>query len=116
MRVTVAVHVGEIIKPKTLQSILKQAGLSMSEFRDLLEEEAKMRTYTSILEPDLEAGGYTVTVPAPPGCFTQGETVEECLTRAKEAIEGFIESLRADGEPVPEESRSPQILTVQVAA
>jgi predicted RNA binding protein YcfA (HicA-like mRNA interferase family) len=36
MRVTVAVHVGEIIKPKTLQSILKQAGLSMSEFRDLL--------------------------------------------------------------------------------
>lgn len=36
LRVTVAVHAGEVIKPKTLQSILKQAGLSMSEFRDLL--------------------------------------------------------------------------------
>ena len=36
LHVTVAVHAGEVIKPKTLQSILKQAGLSMSEFRDLL--------------------------------------------------------------------------------
>lgn len=75
-----------------------------------------MRTYTIILEPDLEEGGYTVTVPALPGCITQGETVEECLGRAKEAIEGLIESLRADGEPVPEESQAPQMLTVQVAA
>lgn len=75
-----------------------------------------MRTYTIILEPDLEEGGYTVTVPALPGCITQGETVEECLERAKEAIEGFIESLKADGEPVPEETASPQMLTVHVAA
>lgn len=36
LRVTVAVHAGETIKPKTLQSILKQAGLSVSEFRELL--------------------------------------------------------------------------------
>lgn len=36
LRVTVAVHTGETIKPKTLQSILKQAGLSIDEFRDLL--------------------------------------------------------------------------------
>lgn len=75
-----------------------------------------MRTYTIILEPDLEEGGYTVTVPSLPGCITQGETVEECLERAKEAIEGFIESLKADGEPVPEETQAPQMLTVRVAA
>lgn len=75
-----------------------------------------MRTYTIILEPDLEEGGYTVTVPSLPGCITQGETVEECLERAKEAIEGFIESLKADGEPVPEEVEAPQMLTVRVAA
>lgn len=75
-----------------------------------------MRTYTVILEPDLEEGGYTVTVPALPGCITQGETVEECLERAREAIEGFIESLKADGEPIPEETTSPQMLTVHVAA
>ena len=36
MRVTVPIHSGEIIKPKTLQSILKQAGLSITEFQDLL--------------------------------------------------------------------------------
>lgn len=62
-----------------------------------------MRTYTIILEPDIEEGGYTVTVPALPGCITQGETVEQCVERAREAIEGFIESLNADGEAVPEE-------------
>lgn len=56
-----------------------------------------MRAYTIILEPDVEEGGYTVTVPSLPGCITQGETVEQCVERAREAIEGFIESLKADG-------------------
>ena len=36
MRVTVPVHPGEVIKPKTLQSIMKQAGLSVTEFQELL--------------------------------------------------------------------------------
>ena len=75
-----------------------------------------MRAYTIILEPDLEEGGYTVTVPALPGCITQGDTVVECLEHAREAIEGFIECLKADGEPIPEETASPQVLTVHVAA
>jgi predicted RNase H-like HicB family nuclease len=51
-----------------------------------------MRKYTIILEPDPEAGGYTVTIPALPGCITQGETVEQCIERAQEAIAGYIES------------------------
>ena len=63
-----------------------------------------MRKYTIILEPDPEVGGYTVTVPALPGCITQGETVEQCIERAQEAIAGYIESLIKDGEPVPEEA------------
>src|SRR5438876_1250078 len=33
-----------------------------------------MRKYTIMLDPDPEEGGYTVTVPALPGCITQGET------------------------------------------
>jgi len=72
--------------------------------------------YTIILEPDTEEGGYTVTVPALPGCITQGETVEQCIERAHEVIEGFIESLLADGEPVPEETERPQMITIDVAA
>jgi antitoxin HicB len=76
----------------------------------------KTRKYTIILEPDFEEGGFTVTVPALPGCITQGGTVEECIERAREAIELYIESLIADGEPVPEETERPQMVTIDVAA
>ena len=51
-----------------------------------------------IKEPE---GGYTVTVPALPGCVTFGETVEESIAMAQEAIELYIESMRAHGEEVP---------------
>ena len=74
-----------------------------------------MRTYTVVVEPD-EGGGYYVTVPALPGCFTQGRTVDECRERAAEAIEAHIAGLRADGEEVPEEIGAPQLLAVTVAA
>lgn len=75
-----------------------------------------MRKYTIILEPDAEEGGYTVTVPALPGCITQGETVEQCIERAQEAIAGYIESLLADGLSVPQETERPQMITIDVAA
>ena len=75
-----------------------------------------MRQYTIILEPDSEEGGYTVTVPALPGCITQGDTIEQCIERAREAITGYIESLRAEGEQVPEETERPQMITIDVAA
>lgn len=75
-----------------------------------------MRRYTIILEPDPEEGGYTVIVPSLPGCVTQGETLEECIERAKEAIAGYIESLEADGEPVPEEKEPLRAITIDVAA
>jgi antitoxin HicB len=78
--------------------------------------EGDMKKYTIILEPDLEEGGYTVTVPALPGCITQGETVEQCIERAREAIAGYIEDLIANGEPVPEEIERPQMVTIDVAA
>lgn len=56
--------------------------------------------YTIILHPDTEEG-YTVTVPALPGCVTQGETLEGAIAMAKDAIRLYVESLIADGEPVP---------------
>jgi antitoxin HicB len=74
-----------------------------------------MRTYTILVEPE-EGGGFYVTVPALPGCFTRGRTVEECRDRAVEAIEVHIAGLLADGEPVPEESDLPQLVAVTVAA
>lgn len=76
---------------------------------------AKALAYTIILHPDEEEGGYTVTVPALPGCVTQGETLEEAIAMARDAIQLYVESLRAHGEPVPEEREHPQALTVRVA-
>ncbi|HEY2576087.1 MAG TPA: type II toxin-antitoxin system HicB family antitoxin [Streptosporangiaceae bacterium] len=74
-----------------------------------------MRTYTIVVEPE-EGGGYFVAVPALPGCFTRGGTIEECRERAVEAIEVHIAGLQADSEAVPAEVGTPQLLAVTVAA
>jgi len=42
------------------------------------------------LEP-CEEGGYTVWVPALPGCISEGETIDECMKNIKEAIELYLE-------------------------
>lgn len=67
--------------------------------------------YTILLDYDEEGPGYIVSVPALPGCFTQGSTVPEAIERAKEAIAGYIEALMAMGEDVPTEE-FPTLLTV----
>ena len=72
--------------------------------------------YMIILHPDLEEGGYTVTVPSLPGVATEGETIEEAISMAKEAIALHIEGLIAHGLAVPEEDTNAQALIVDVAA
>ena len=56
--------------------------------------------YTVILH-DAEEGGYWVEVPALPGCFSQGETVDETLANARDAIRSHIEALREEKLAVP---------------
>jgi predicted RNase H-like HicB family nuclease len=58
--------------------------------------------YTVILEPG-EDGYIVVNVPALPGCITQGKTREEALKNAREAIELYIEVLKEDNEPIPQD-------------
>lgn len=70
--------------------------------------------YTIILEPDAEGQGYTVLVPALPGCITQGGSRDEAIERAKEAIAAYIESLEADGEPVPQDTEPVEVLKIAV--
>jgi antitoxin HicB len=72
--------------------------------------------YTIILYPDIDEGGYTVTVPSLPGCITQGETLEEAIAMARDAIHVHIESLIEDGESVPEEQEHVQAIVIDVAA
>jgi len=75
--------------------------------------------YTIKLHPDSEQGGYWVTVPALPGCFSQGDTLEAAIAYAREAIAGHIACLKEMGEPVPEEpdeGEHTQALVIDVAA
>jgi len=58
--------------------------------------------YKIMIRPETD-GTYTVIVPSLPGCLTFGDTIEEALERAKEAIEAYIESLAARGKDIPVE-------------
>lgn len=61
------------------------------------------RTYKINLRKE-EEGGYTAFVPSLPGCITYGETVDEAIDMAKEAVELYIEELQDRGEYVPDDS------------
>jgi predicted RNase H-like HicB family nuclease len=65
------------------------------------------RTYTFVFDPDPE-GGFVVTCPALPGLVTCGETLEQAREMARDAMEGYVEVLLEDGDPVPE-SDAPQV-------
>ena len=56
--------------------------------------------YRVTIEQD-EDGVFVAEVPALPGCITQGNTRQEAIANAKEAIELYLESLEAHGEPIP---------------
>lgn len=47
--------------------------------------------YSVVLTPDVEWGGYTVSVPDLPGCFTHGDTVDEAMSEVREAIAVYLE-------------------------
>lgn len=56
--------------------------------------------YRVLIEQD-EDGVFVAEAPALPGCVSQGKTRSEAIDNIKEAIAGYLESLRAHGEPVP---------------
>jgi predicted RNase H-like HicB family nuclease len=53
-----------------------------------------------IVEAD-EDGVFVAAVPSLPGCVSQGATRTEAVANVREAIEGYLESLRERGEPIP---------------
>jgi predicted RNase H-like HicB family nuclease len=58
--------------------------------------------YTVVLQREND-GGYVATVPALPGCVSQGDTREEALRNVEEAMELYLEDVKAAGEPIPTE-------------
>lgn len=61
-------------------------------------------SFTVLYEP-AEEGGYVVKCPALPGLVTEGDTLEEARAMAEDAIRGYLESLRKDGLPVPQDKK-----------
>lgn len=59
-------------------------------------------TYRVLFRKEPE-GGFTAIVPSLPGCVSFGKTLEEAKVMVREAIELYLESLKAHGEPVPTE-------------
>ena len=62
----------------------------------------KIVTYRVRIEPGTDCG-YIASFPALPGCHTQGNSIEEALINAEDALGVYVASLLADGEPVPGE-------------
>ena len=60
--------------------------------------------YPVAVEPGDDTQAWGVTVPDLPGCFSAGETIEEALDNAREAILLHVEGLIDDGQAVPEAS------------
>jgi len=75
----------------------------------------KIHKYTVIFEP-AEEGGYVVSVPALPGCYTEGDTLEEAREMAREVIVGHIETLRELGQPIPEDIYETTQLSIEKLA
>jgi predicted RNase H-like HicB family nuclease len=73
-----------------------------------------MMRYKVVISRD-EEGNWLASVPALPGCHTWGESRETALDNAREAIEGYLESLTAAGEPVPEDDTDVEVAVVSVA-
>jgi len=73
---------------------------------------AKVLQYTAVFEPE-KTGGYSVTIPALPGCISEGDTFEEALANIKEAAELYLEDLK-DSE-IPKETRPIVVSPIEVA-
>ena len=68
----------------------------------LQEQPLSSQDYLIVIHP-AEEGGFWTEVPDLPGCGSQGETVDEAVEMTKDAIQGFLESMRKHGELPPAE-------------
>ena len=64
---------------------------------------ALKRMKLKVIVHEAEEGGYWGEIPALPGCFSQGETVEDTLSNVKEAIESHLIALKAEGRQAPKD-------------
>ena len=73
-----------------------------------------LRGYSVVLEPNDPEAGYTVTVPALPGCVSCGDTVQEALENIKDAMSLYIQDSLKHGEALPKDGDVVVQVTVEV--
>ncbi len=73
----------------------------------------RILNFTVVIIPDV-TGGYIVTCPALPGLVTEGDTLEEARAMATDAIQGYLESLKQEGEPIPSDESITEQLAIEV--
>ncbi len=56
--------------------------------------------YRIQIEQD-EDGKFIASCPTLPGCWSQGDTRDEAVKNIGDAIAGYLESLRKNGDPIP---------------
>ena len=64
-----------------------------------------------IIKPG-EDGFWLAECPSLPGCISQGQSKKEAIKNIQEAIEGYIEVLQQDGDPIPEDSMESVIVAI----
>lgn len=69
--------------------------------------------YTVIFEP-AEEGGYTVSVPALPGCISEGDSFEEAIKMIQDAMKGYLQVLKAEKQEIPQEQSNVVITQISV--
>jgi predicted RNA binding protein YcfA (HicA-like mRNA interferase family)/predicted RNase H-like HicB family nuclease len=99
--VTVPGKLSDDVRPGTLNSILKQAGLKPLRV---------VMRYAIVVEK--AESNYSAYVPDLPGCVATGVTLEEVETQMREAIEFHLEGMREEGLPIPEPSSVVEYLDV----
>ncbi len=60
-------------------------------------------TLTAVVHPEPDAGGFSAEVPALPGCYSQGETLEEVQANLREAAEAWLASAHDHAARTPAE-------------
>ena len=59
-----------------------------------------------MIEPDEESGGYVITCPSLPGCYSQGDTIDDAIVNIKEAILLCLEDMQANNEEIHDSSKT----------
>jgi len=65
----------------------------------------KFYSFQVVIEKELEDKGYYAYSPTLPGCFSNGNTIEDARRNIREAIQQHLELLRAHAEPIPQDER-----------